>query len=82
MSSTIVRRTEVVGNVNVKIEVTMEEKLFPIVGEILREQSFPDDDGMTDVIIMQRTGCSTEEFVEAERVIDILQNLFTSKLGG
>ena len=58
-------------------EMVIPRKLIPIVSKILEYRRFPeDDDGMTDVIVMDETGCTIDEKIKAEAIItDFIQEI-------
>ena len=58
-------------------QMVIPRKLIPIVSKILEYRRFPeDDDGMTDVIVMNETGCTVDEKIKAESIItDFIQEI-------
>ena len=63
------------------MQVTLDipDELVHIVVRILQERTFPDDDGMTDVIVMKDLGVSVEQFVEADNIVDNIADTIKNK---
>lgn len=58
------------------VEITIPRNLGPIVSKILENRRYPDDDGMTEVVIMKETGCSIDEMVKSEGIVgDFIQEI-------
>lgn len=53
--------------------LSVPEPLLPLVAQILREQVFPEDDGVTQVAIMREQRCSVRAFTDAQACVDRLK---------
>lgn len=53
-----------------QIIIDIPDELVPTVLSILEHKKFPEDDGMTDVVIMKDLDISVSQFVRAENIVD------------
>lgn len=53
-----------------QITLDIPDELVPTVISILKHKQFPDDDGMTDVVIIDELDISIDQFVRAEIIVD------------
>lgn len=53
-----------------QITLDIPDELVPTVISILEHRQFPDDDGMTDVVITNELNITVEQFVRAEIIVD------------
>lgn len=51
-----------------KFTLEIEDRLVPVLDEYLRSLQQPDDDGMSDVIIIENSGCSVKDLVKTGRL--------------
>lgn len=57
-----------------KLILDIPDKLVPAVVRILRARQFPDDDGMTDVIIMRDLKLEVLDYVDATNIVETLSS--------
>jgi hypothetical protein len=53
-----------------KITLEIPNELVPAVIRIMESRVFPEDDGMTDVILMEELDISVNDFVRADHIVD------------
>lgn len=55
-----------------KLVLDIPDKLVPAVVRILQARQFPDDDGMTDVVIMRDLNLEVPDYVDATNIVETL----------
>lgn len=58
----------------IKITLNIPDDLISAVIRILKERRFPDDDGITDVIVMREENLTVDQFVKADHLVDGIEN--------
>lgn len=63
-------RIKIEKGTGVSFAYDIEDKLIPIIRSIIEHQTFPDDDGMTEVNIIDKNKITPELYVKAKATLD------------